>query len=462
VTTLDRSTTPTVDVTAGDALEGAGGAPSTSAAGDARRTQALLAAGRTEAVRQANAPDPIERARRLLSRTRYDWIVSDADATEAVALLVGCLDGRLGEVAALEPHLVERLIAELPAAQQRSQPFARLIVAMHRRWSPSVLYRITERLDVSWADDGVVAALLNEFPPGHPAIANVPRRGQALMAVTNPTLDSTYVKPDYVRLSGPATTAGVGDVSAIAPDDIQQGGLGNCWILAQLAAQARANPASIQHLIRDHGNGLYTVTLYLYPRTPMGGPGHDATGERRIRTDILVDGVLPMLTSPGGPGTPATTTPAYSAPGDKGELWPLLFEKAIAKLFGTYTALNGGNGAPIRDHDDDDIFGMLLGKDSDAWQPIETLTADQLLTTLHVAMTAKRAAIVASKEGTDPRQARDADAAGVVTNHAYALEGVDPAARTISLRNPWGKQHLTDTPVAKVMKFFAWFRIAAP
>lgn len=57
-----------------------------------------------------------------------------------------------------------------------------------------------------------------------------------------------FATPDNPRLS-------------IHPEAIQQGRIGDCYFLASLAALAQTNPQAIEDMIRDNGNGTYTVTF---------------------------------------------------------------------------------------------------------------------------------------------------------------------------------------------------------
>ncbi len=56
---------------------------------------------------------------------------------------------------------------------------------------------------------------------------------------------------------------GEGDEHAVDANDVKQGALGDCYLIAGMAAVARANPKAIQDLIKDNNDGTFDVTLYL-------------------------------------------------------------------------------------------------------------------------------------------------------------------------------------------------------
>jgi hypothetical protein len=46
------------------------------------------------------------------------------------------------------------------------------------------------------------------------------------------------------------------------PDDVNQGAIGDCYLMAALAAIARNNPAAIYNMMKDNGDGTVTVKMY--------------------------------------------------------------------------------------------------------------------------------------------------------------------------------------------------------
>lgn len=242
----------------------------------------------------------------------------------------------------------------------------------------------------------------------------------------------------YGEVKGTVAVKGEGDAHEIDPSDVKQGSLGDCYFVAQLAAQARTNPDRIKHLIQDHGDGTYTVTLHL----------KDEKTGKRVPTDIVVDSQFPQKDG----------KVAYAKPGDVGEagpeLWAMLLEKAWAKVSGSYESIRG------KKTKDSDVFAMMSGEAS---SNISLAGQDevQLLDKLSKALTNGQGVSFGSKSSTDDAAVQELKDAGVVGNHAYTLMGVDLKAKTVSLRNPWGVQHLNDFTIDKLIKFFTSCKIAA-
>lgn len=113
----------------------------------------------------------------------------------------------------------------------------------------------------------------------------------------------------------------------IADNDVMQGALGDCYLMASLIGLAKKYPDIIRNAIKEKkvGNKVtYEVTLYFL----------DANDRKKlVPQKICIDNQF-MVTNSGDS--------AYAAQGDQGELWPLVIEKAMAKALGSYGALAGG------------------------------------------------------------------------------------------------------------------------
>jgi len=190
-------------------------------------------------------------------------------------------------------------------------------------------------------------------------------------------------------LAGELFVTGEGDERAIEPADIQQGDVGDCYLLAMLAAVARAHPERIAQMVRANGDGSFTVTLY-----PDGEP-----------EQVEVDNVF-WVNSYG--------TPAYAQYGDmrttgarNDELWVMVIEAAWAKLHGGYDDISG------RDMDEGFIETLLQRKHTKVLT--DDVTVEELGRQLEEAFAAKIPVELASR--------RELDSGPVRENHAYALDG---------------------------------------
>lgn len=121
----------------------------------------------------------------------------------------------------------------------------------------------------------------------------------------------------------------------IEPNDIQQGGLGNCWLMAALAALSEHEGAVESIFLTKEVNprGKYKVRLF------------DPQEEKWKH--IVVDEFVPCMYSKYAADKiwrdEKTQMPKtmFATPHGK-EIWVMIIEKAFAKLCGSYAALEGG------------------------------------------------------------------------------------------------------------------------
>lgn len=114
---------------------------------------------------------------------------------------------------------------------------------------------------------------------------------------------------DYKQFSGDIGIS----AKDINPDDIRQGNLGDCYLIAALRSEAQRDPAFIADHIRRNSDGSYTVTLYDADHNPV---------------DITVDASSPTGSAGGSDGNPN---------------WVTVYEKAYAEyLGGKYSDIEGG------------------------------------------------------------------------------------------------------------------------
>jgi hypothetical protein len=192
-----------------------------------------------------------------------------------------------------------------------------------------------------------------------------------------------------------------GDLDTVSENDIGQGALGDCWLLASLGALAHHDPDTIRQLIQPNPNGTYTVTLH-----EPGGP-------------------VPVTVTPEFP-TDRDGYPVFAAPveGDSlgHEQWPLIVEKAYAQYHGSYGDLEGGT--PVS------ALAELTGLDAHR----------ESIRHLHTAADVQRrldAGQVLVANTWDERSVPFLDAGHTITaDHSYVVLGTH--GDRVVLRNPWG------------------------
>ena len=125
-----------------------------------------------------------------------------------------------------------------------------------------------------------------------------------------------------------------GDTSAISVNDIHQGQIGDCFLLASIGEEALFHPAAIANMIHDNGNGTETVTLNV---DQNGGlPNFTSTSLKPLA--VAVDNLFPAASVNEG----AT----QGVIGSQKEIWPQVIEKAYAMINNGYSGISSG-GFPV-------------------------------------------------------------------------------------------------------------------
>jgi len=257
---------------------------------------------------------------------------------------------------------------------------------------------------------------------------------------------------------------GTGDDKALVePGDIQQGALGDCWLLGAFAAFAEV-PGGLQNLFVNKeasSRGKYKVRIY------------DAID--KVWTEVTVDDRIPVIKKSLRDGY--VPTAAFARPNGN-ELWVMLLEKAFAKFCGSYNNLEGGQTVwGLQALTGSEICMRFLNEDGewvrcdienkgtpekkratkmtyhkDENGKTEKHDATSLFHVLH-AYKDNSALIAASISNSSEEEQSN----GLVAGHAYSvlrIEFVDPKGggflgltgaskdeylKMVQLRNPWGK-----------------------
>lgn len=198
-----------------------------------------------------------------------------------------------------------------------------------------------------------------------------------------------------------------GSETAIHPNDVAQGALGDCWFIAPMMALAQQNPGLIERAIRPNPNGSFTVTLY-----------QDGQPVQYVVTPDMVigpDGSSAFVDDP--------------RRGEQTELWPLVLEKAMAMHAGSYADIEGD--WPDR------ALGALTGQETTNYDGGGDLPGIEALDRYVSDGGVVAMSSLFDADGHD-RYSQPPNDGGLVTGHAYYVQSVDPAAGTVTVVNPWG------------------------
>jgi len=246
---------------------------------------------------------------------------------------------------------------------------------------------------------------------------------------------------EYEPIRAPLFVVGEGDRGDIDANDVRQGHLGDCAFMAALASLADRDPEVIRRMIRDNGDGTYTVTFRQPPgwfssewgtvsitvtnQFPMGsGSGMMKVG-RSLRSGAAPTS-SPEPTSP----EPVAKTPVFAGLGD-GELWVMVMEKAYAQWKGGFGALQSGtgveemqalSGAPSR------IVGDTAWEQWFGWNP----SLEDMAAALE-----RGATMMATTTGGNKNHGLLRDSV-LLEDHFYFITGFDVVAQKVTVNNGWG------------------------
>ena len=272
----------------------------------------------------------------------------------------------------------------------------------------------------------------------------VARAAAAQLLAREPAPLAEHSSAVNTAVTGQAFVQGAGDIGDIDANDVRQGLLGDCNLLAPAAAIARANPEAIRRLITPNTDGSYNVTLYYKDHFWSDLTAHTL----RVTSQFYMG---------------ADGSPIYARYGDTGasgpELWVMLIEKAFARYRGSYTAAGGALW-------DREGLELLTGNPASELG-VGDGTPAELLTMISDALREGKAITVNTSTSRWQNWTRTAAEQAEITryniklDHAYSIEAVDTAAQTLNLRNPWGFSHITNLPVSMFRRYFnTWSRVS--
>uniref|UniRef100_A0A6Q2ZDE2 Calpain 5a n=1 Tax=Esox lucius TaxID=8010 RepID=A0A6Q2ZDE2_ESOLU len=225
-------------------------------------------------------------------------------------------------------------------------------------------------------------------------------------------------------------------VDGISAHDLLQGQLGNCWFVAACSSLA-SRDALWQKVIPDHKDQEWNEEK---PES-YTGIFHFHFWRFGKWVDVVIDDRLPT----------ANGKLVYCHSNDSNEFWSALVEKAYAKMYGCYEALDGGNTA--------DALVDFTGGVSEPLDLVEEgLSTDKEKRSVlfdRVLKVHNRGGLIsASIRATSSAEMEARLACGLVKGHAYAVTDVrrirlghglmayfrSDKLTMIRLRNPWGEK----------------------
>ena len=284
----------------------------------------------------------------------------------------------------------------------------------------------------------------DEFKFAEDGDGDGPGPGRRHQDAALPALRPKHEGKEYEDFTNAAAfVKGEGDAHAIDANDVKQGALGDCYLIAGMAAVARADPKLIEKLIQDNGDGTFDVSLYIRP-------------DRYVRPRLVTTTVDARL------AVKYSGRPLYAGLGDqadgKDEIWTALIEKALAQQKDSYDLISGS-----KINGDGFAYGgtseLLTGKRG-SYLSTDSMDTDEALLQIDLALDEGRPVVASSRNlKDDPDLTREANAQNVYWNHAYAAVSVDLNAETMDLQNPWGSSHVDDLSAEDFLRFYKAIRL---
>ncbi|PPQ34764.1 hypothetical protein CCS01_09625 [Rhodopila globiformis] len=220
-----------------------------------------------------------------------------------------------------------------------------------------------------------------------------------------------------------------GDASAISVHDINQGGIGDCYLLSSIGEIAMQKPSFISGMIRQLSGTTEAVTFYKDART---GGNVTASTTAFMPVSVTVDNSKFL---PGGVDGDQSCNPCTQ--GGQHEIWAQVLEEGYANLIGGSSDITANYGA--------------IGNGGWPWLAMESLTGQQAQFTLPDQM--PLATLVGDVAAGDLMVFDTASSNlgyGLVGNHAYMFDHVDRATGDVYLDNPWGFDQPSGIPFSQL------------
>jgi len=258
-------------------------------------------------------------------------------------------------------------------------------------------------------------------------------------AFTNSATDASYSSAAVALTGTVGTTAEkmalylteAGNTSSVAMSDINQGQIGDCFLLSSIGEIVLTSPSFITNMITQNANGTETVKLYQFQTVKVG---HSTVTQLVATTETVTNNFASYSVNNGA---------SQDVVGGVKEIWPQVLENAFAQLGGGYSSIMNG-GSPVI------AMELLTGKAATWYSPVQFgSTAAQVTANFNALIKANDMIVL------------DTAVAGnstynLVGNHAYMFDGLVSVAGATYVKalNPWGFDQPSLIPVAALSKAF--------
>ena len=211
------------------------------------------------------------------------------------------------------------------------------------------------------------------------------------------------------------------EAAAINVADINQGQLGDCFLLSSIGEEVLFHPSAISNMIHANSNGTETVTLFTARNGSL--PGFGTTGFKAV-SETVTNSFSAASVNNGA---------TQNVVGNHKEIWPQVLEKAVATLDGGYTAIaNGGNPMIAME----ELTGQTATDLSPASLTLATLQKDIAAGDLMVFDTTAKSGLPY----------------GLVGSHAYMFDKLtgSSSSAAVQLLNPWGFDQPAAIPLTRL------------
>lgn len=237
-------------------------------------------------------------------------------------------------------------------------------------------------------------------------------------ASPDPERTAWFEALEYQPADGVLVAIGPEDAAPFAHDDLRQGAIGDCYLVAAMQALGRHDPAALADLVRPNPNGTFTVTF--------------GDGER-----VVVSADLPTHPDEDRVAFARRADGADGADGGR-ELWPMLVEKAVAQRAGGWAAIVGGSQSEAIERLTGRRSGWIDRGDVSVADLADRMDEGQILglSTIDAPGGVDHDEWLAS-EAPEPFTRGETRWDRLHQDHAFVVTAVDVAAGTVSVVNPW-------------------------